>query len=270
MEKKNNVSNILYIMIILLLVIIIILMGYQLSQVKNSNAESIHELQNNLSSKETQINTLQDKISSISNTLDNTVPDENNSNTATQNTSIVDSTSDTHNYSQITQELDGIDVLYVTNAEKNNDNSYTLQGVIYTQYTISANELNQILDSNSIQLDKKNYLVKPNGNEFDVYDSSNYVLYKIKAKNSKEYYLECQAQLSDVWKLTTNYKEIVIPGNTICAGGFEPDTTVAENFKNYTPSTPEETTSPDASKTYSFIFQNGKCTKVVNALTSID
>ena len=96
-------------------------------------------------------------------------------------------------------------------------------------------------------------------------------MFFIKSKNSNEYYLERQAQLSDVWKLSNEFREITVASNLTCTGlGYESDTTIAKYFKNYTSSTPVETTTPDATKTFSFTFQNGKCTKVVNELTSLE
>ncbi len=258
--EKNHSTHVFYIIIIVLLVMIIGFLWYQLGETKSSNEKIMNQLQNNLSNKETTINTLENTLDSISNQLDNT-------NTSTSQ----NSTTSNSNSSQITQELNGIDVLYVTNATQNKDNTYTLQGVIYTQYTLSHDEVMQIQNSGSIRLNGESYTVKSNGNEWEIYDSSNYALYKIKSKNANEYFLECQAQLENVWKRTNETKEITLPGNTICTGLWHnPDTTVAENFKNYTPTTASETTHPDASKTYSFHFENGKCTKVINELTSIE
>ena len=44
-------------------------------------------------------------------------------------------------YSEITKELDGIDVLFVTDAIENPDNTYTLKGVLYTKFTLTKSEL---------------------------------------------------------------------------------------------------------------------------------
>lgn len=265
MEEKNNKNHVLYLIIIVLLIIIIAMLWYQLSQVNNSNTESIGQLQNNLSAKDSQIATLENTLDNLTNTAENTT-----SSTTTNNTSNTSKTNST-NYTEITNALNGIDVLYVTNAIENSDSTYTLQGVIYTQYTLSKDELNSIQKAGSMKLDGNTYTVKPNGNEYDVSDSTDYVLYKIKSKNSNEYYLERQAQLSDVWKLSNEFREITVASNLTCTGlGYESDTTIAKYFKNYTSSTPVETTTPDATKTFSFTFQNGKCTKVVNELTSLE
>jgi len=61
---------------------------------------------------------LQGKINSISNTI--------NSNKNTNN-----STSESNKYIELTESLNNGDVLYVTKAEKNYNNTYTLYGIVF-------------------------------------------------------------------------------------------------------------------------------------------
>ena len=253
MEKKKNLS----IIVILFMIIVIIVMGYfiyNLYKEKTTTKEEIDSLKN-------QINSLENnsEIQGNSSKDDNiTFNNENNDN----------------KYTEITGELEGIDVLYVTNVEKNND-TYTLKGVVYTQYSLSESELQKVINKGTMEINNKSYKIKSNSNanEYDLYDSTqNEIYYKIKQSDKDKYYLEAQSQISDVWKLTNDYKEINVPKDTKCSMLFDYDenyNTVEDVFNNFNEEKPTETTNPNAKRTFKFKFQNGKCIEVINTFTSV-
>ena len=61
----------------------------------------------------------------------------------------------------ITEELSGMDVLYVTDAIKKDD-YYTLKGVIYTAYTLTDQEVSDMVKNGTYTVNNKTYTVKYN------------------------------------------------------------------------------------------------------------
>lgn len=248
MEKKKKLLS----FIILVMIIIIAIMGYliySLYRDKTTTKEEIDSLKS-------QINNLEDE-------------------TTNENNNFVDNVENGDNkYIEITNELEGIDVLYVTNVIKNNDDTYTLQGVIYTQYTLTDSELQEAINKGSIKINNKDYKIRNNSKEYDLYDSEqNEIYYKIKKSDKDRYYLEAQAQISDVWKLTNIYKEINISKNTKCSMLFDYDekyNTVKDVFEGYQKEEAIDTTNPNSKRTFKFKFENGKCTEVINTFTSAE
>lgn len=144
--------------------------------------------------------------------------------------------------------------------------------MVYTQYTISKTELDNALKKGFL-LDGNNFVVKEIGTDTDEYGlykdtAGAYEIYRIKKINDDKYYLEAQAQISNVWKLTDKYMEITLAGDIPCLyeGG---ETTVQKTFDNYGKHEAKETTNPEDSYTFTFEFKNGKCVKVINYMTSI-
>ena len=139
---------------------------------------------------------------------------------------------------------------------------------------MSAKEVQKVSSDGYINIDGRKYTVKDSETvgEYYFFDDTDYPLYALKRQNSSSYYLICQAQLSDVWKLSDKYMEITVPGDTAYSDNFFEETeftTVSEAFDNYKADAPIETTTPNSSCTFTFKFNNGKCTSVVNTVTSI-
>jgi len=198
-----------------------------------------------------------------------------NTEKTTANDTVIENSKDVEEYTEITKELEGIDVLFVTDAIENSNNTYTLKGVIYTQYTISPKELSDILDKGAMTIESEVYTIKrsDNAGEYDLFEKDNEnALYKLKMLNSKEYYLETQAQVADNWKLTNEYKEITVSKDTKCSIAFDYEekyNTVDDVFKNFEQTKPIETKNPDVDKTFTFKFENGKCVEVISAITGV-
>ena len=248
-NKKGNLSTVF----LVILIILIGVMGYMMYQMNSEIKELSEKVANS------------EKV-----TANDTVVDTDN----TTENNLTENSSD-NKYSEITKELDGIDVLYVTDAIENSNNTYTLKGVIYTQYTISHKELSDILDKGSMTIEGKAYTIKNSNNagEYDLFEKDNeYALYKLKMINSNEYYLETQAQVSDNWMLTNEYKEITVSKDTKCSMAFDYEekyNTVDNVFKNFEQTKPIETKNPNADKTFTFKFENGKCVEVISAVTGL-
>ena len=113
-NKKGNVSTVFLVIAINL----IIVMGIFMYMQKTKSDKQIAELENNAGKLQKTINDLQGKIDTISNTI--------NSNKDVDSNSAEDA-----KYVELTKELNSGDVLYVTKAEKNSDNTYTLYGVVF-------------------------------------------------------------------------------------------------------------------------------------------
>lgn len=214
---------------------------------------------------ENDIDELDDKNENVTETItSNNIKDSNQNNNNTHNTI---------KYADITKELEGIDVLYVTDVEKI-DSEYILKGVIYTEYTISKNELNRIVSKGKMTLDGKEYTLKKVKNEEELKANSIYGLsdgyrYIAKKENSNLYYLYSITQISDVWKLTNDFRQIKVSENLIVVDDYtEEKTTVKKEFNNFKNSKKAKNeTNP--SPAYKFEFKNGKCTKIIRATTTI-
>lgn len=260
MGEKKSLTISLSTFFLLLAIIVICVMGYFVYKLYNERTiatEEISNLNNQIGGLENTVNVLQESIDNVSN------------NSQSNNNEISD-----NKYTEITDELEGIDVLYVTNAINNNDDTYTLKGVLYTQYTLSEAELQQIIDKGYMEINGERYVIKNNdSNEYDLYQSNvDYPLYKIKPINSNSYYLEAQAQISDVWKLTDEYKEITVSGNTKCSmfSDYEEEyNTVEDVFNDFDETEPIETTNPNSEKTFTFKFENGECVEIIGAFTAV-
>ena len=113
-NKKGNVSTVFLVIAIILIVV----MGAFMYMQKTKSDKQIAELENNAGKLQETINDLQGKIDTISNTI--------NSNKDVDSNSVEDA-----KYVELTKELNSGDVLYVTKAEKNSDNTYTLYGVVF-------------------------------------------------------------------------------------------------------------------------------------------
>lgn len=177
-------------------------------------------------------------------------------------------------YEEITRELKGIDCLFATNVIENSD-SYTLQGVIYTQYTINYKELQEALNNGTFTINNKQYVIKytEDGTEYDLFENESepYALYKIKQINENEYFIESQTQISNVWKLTDKYMEITIDKDIKNSELWDENgfVTLEEKFKNFEEQEPEETTNPDSTRMFKFVFVNDKCVEINNYLTAM-
>lgn len=184
-----------------------------------------------------------------------------------ENDKTYETTSNTK-YEEIKKELDGIDVLYVTDIEKN-DEKYTLKGVIYTQYTLSAKEMETILAEKQMVLNNEVYTLEESQGQgvYELY-KNDVKIYNIKRLNTNTYYLEGTAQISDVWKITNNYKIITVNKNLIIEDSYSGETkTVEEEFNNFESKKAENKTNPFPA--YSFEFENDNCIKVIRVTTGV-
>lgn len=174
----------------------------------------------------------------------------------------------------ITEELSGMDVLYVTDAIKK-DNYYTLKGVIYTAYTLTNQEVSDMVKNGTYTVNNKTYTVKYNkeDNSYGLYEKKdNYQMYKI-VRVGSYYYMELQAQVDNAWKKTNVHKEIVVSSNTPVTIGFDTSSrykTADDVFKNFkSPTTIPDTTIPPFYYSFKFNFKDGKCVGLYNVITGI-
>ena len=140
-NKKGSLSTVFLVIAIILIVV----MGALLYMQKIEADRKIAELENNASKLQETINDLQGKIDTISNTI--------NSNKDVDSNSAEDT-----KYVELTKELNSGDVLYVTKAEKNSDNTYTLYGVVFN-CNENVNPDYQISDTWTVTKDYKKVTV---------------------------------------------------------------------------------------------------------------
>jgi len=140
-NKKGNVSTVFLVIAIILIVV----MGAFMYMQKTESDKQIAELENNASKLQETINDLQGKIDTISNTINSNKDVDNNSSEDTK-------------YVELTKELNSGDVLYVTKAEKNSDNTYTLYGVVFN-CNENVNSNYQISDTWTVTKDYKKVTV---------------------------------------------------------------------------------------------------------------
>lgn len=174
----------------------------------------------------------------------------------------------------ITEELSGMDVLYITDAIKG-DNYYTLKGVIYTAYTLTDQEVSDMIKNGTYTVNNETYTVKYNkeDNSYGLYEKNNkYPLYKM-IKVGSYYYMESQAQIGNTWKKTNVHKEIVVSSNTPVTIGFDTSSrykTADDVFKNYKSlTTIPDNTNPPFYYSFKFTFKDDKCVGLYNVITGL-
>lgn len=179
---------------------------------------------------------------------------------------------ETKTYEEITSELERIDVLSVTDVEKE-DGKYILKGVIYTQYTMTEDEVEKAVADGKMTIGGETYPVKnstEDGIEYELFYGVEepFALYAISKNETGTYYLECEAQISDVWKMTDQYRKITLDEDvTFEDHDYGESTSLEEEFKDFESREAVETTNPEWA--YTFEFKNGKCIKVMSHLTGI-
>ena len=180
-----------------------------------------------------------------------------------------------YRYPLITNSLNDIDVLFVTNATLNDDKTITLDGVIYTRYLLSAEEMNEVIENGQIVLQDKTYKVEYNAEDESYWcleGDEEYPLYVLKKfGDSSSYELSCLAQISTCYRLTDSYRTIVIPEDLVIDFDFADveSMTAKEYFGKIEPLDPVDTFTPLSERTFSFVIENGVCTEIINNLTSI-
>ena len=82
-----------------------------------------------------------------------------------------------------------------------------------------------------------------------------------------------EAQISDRWILSDEYRSITISKNLPCSMKFDYDNmynTVEDVFFNYQDVTPENTSNPYYKHSFTFVFEGDKCVSVENVLTGLE
>ena len=186
------------------------------------------------------------------------------------------------NYTELTENITGLEGMYVTDIEKN-ENTYILKGIMYSEYTFDEEKYNSIVAAGEITLDGKTYTLHKGGEMqgilYELYQSTvNYPLYGITNPETNVYKLIRYAQISEVLKLTDTFGQVTIDPNTEVINDYTNESlgTVTEYFKDFKPENISlsknelfETTNLNTRRTYKFEFQNGKVTKIYNQITSI-
>lgn len=179
---------------------------------------------------------------------------------------------------QTNVELKEGEVFFVTDVIKNEENLYTLKGVIYTKYIISEAELGNILEQGKMQVNNVEYKIIKNEGEINL-DAVEYCLcetnnedvrYILEKINSDEYYLKSNATITDCYKLTDKYIQVSVKGDVTVNDEVDRKIkTVEEVFGNYENATPVQQTFPDAKNTFTFKYEDGNVKEVTNVLTNM-
>ena len=262
MEEKNTTKTSLstFLLILsLLIIIVLVIFIYKLNKDNAVETQKASQLESQVSSLSSTINSLQEKMNTVAN---NSIPNK---------------------YTEITSKLSDDDIFYVTNANKNNDGSYTLNGVLYTKFTLSKSELENAANNGTYKYYNQyginplyvNYIVKKNYKESDSdikYDyafigkfkDEDRLAFVALKKDTNTYYIKNTTEYNDEWKLTNNYKKITISGDIEVENDYD-----SFKVKNYFNDFKEKTASEDShpGNCFTFEFKNGKCSKVYECVT---
>lgn len=173
----------------------------------------------------------------------------------------------------IDKELSNIECFYVTNAIKNMNDTYTLTGIIYTYYTLTKEELDEIVDKGTMVINDELYEVDKLENpsywdgyeiepEYGLYRNSEnkkQVVYTIgkKTRKSEVFSILGQATYQTVWKSTGVRNQITVKSNVTCENTYTgEETTVEEYFSDF------KKLEPIGDFGLTFEFEDGICTKI--------
>ncbi len=252
--KKSNITT--YLLIVSIIVIIVMgLFIFKLNNDKYNDIKRISELETEANTLDNTIKELQEKINTVSKVINNEVPH-----------------TEQENYTNITSQLSDDDMFFPLEINKNNDGTYTFKGVICTRFTLSKSELEDAVNNgykyynlNDVNQEFVNYTVKKNYEGYDYafigkFNNEDRVCFYAIKKDDNSYYIENLTENNQEWKITTNYKEIIVSENIVVEndGG---NTTVGRYFNNFTPITVAEIKRP--TRFYTFEFNNGTCSKII-------
>lgn len=172
-------------------------------------------------------------------------------------------------------ETEDISFLYVIEAIENTNNTYTLNGVAYSVYTLTNEQIDEISEAGKIKLYGKYYDV--------VFDESEQKYILTSHSNEKDetkiyiekddelgYYLSKDGQFTDVWKITNNFYTVEVSANIVCEEDFTKDkTTAQQEFQFYKTKEPTDPLSPEYGRCYKFIQKNGKVTSIEKVILGV-
>ena len=183
-----------------------------------------------------------------------------------------------YEYVEITDELDEDDLFYITMVDKNDANTYTLRGVLYTKFVLSRSELEdaiknggyKYLDQSGVSNEYINYVVKKDYQESDsssTYDyaflreDNNELCFYARKKDDDTYYIQNFTQFVDEWKLTDEYRKITVPENLVVeTDGDSPE--VKDYFNDFEEIEVVKDFNPQ-SRGYNLEFENEECSKII-------
>lgn len=277
MGEKQPIKIRLSTALFIIALIVIAVMGYYIYTLKNNTTEG--KINNVQSSKEDE---LQNKIEELEEKLNDTTIEQNTtdkefdkveeSNTI-KNASVTANVSKDDKYTEIKSNLGENELFYITEAIKNSNNTYTLKGVLYDEYTLTKSELDKCVKSGKITICGEKYNIKPKSkNEYSITidNKRNEEYLSVKKRNDDTYYLESGTEFSTVYKLTNTYKQITVESNLKCEyldeyGQESIKTTVNKFFKDFKYREPVDTTNP--SGVFELNLKNGKCTGISEVIT---
>ena len=182
--------------------------------------------------------------------VDTTVSNSNFSNVTTKENFVTETTSDD-------------EIIYVTNVKDNGDNTYTLSGIKYKKYMLTASEARYELEDGEMSINGEVYTVSET-EESDVYDlyadGSDFPIYRLALAEDRNYYLTANTELSDCWELTDETVKLVVDSDVDVENAYEEIKPAEEVFGNMENSVPEDSTHPNRARTFRFEFEDGKCT----------
>ena len=156
---------------------------------------------------------------------------------------VIDTTDKNIKYKDYLKKDNKIDGLYVTEAIKNNDETYTLRGVGVKEYSFDKKELERKFEEDgTVSLFGKEFIVsKPEENDEDIVyelkvNQNKDPEFRIVKINEEEYKLERLAQYSRVDTFDTSYFEVTIPEDMVITVGNEfsgEESTVKDQFEKY-------------------------------------
>lgn len=169
-------------------------------------------------------------------------------------------------YVTLMDKLNKDEVLYVTEAIENDD-TYTINGIVYTKFVMTKTELDEIVNKGTyIYKDEELKVVKKDDKskiDYEFYgkwQDEERLNYIAREKEKGFYYIENTTENSTEWRMTNEHKTITL-SKKIKVETDDGTVTIDKKFKNFQKVSSEETYPPTPA--YTFSFKDGKCTKVV-------
>lgn len=256
LKNEKGITLITLVMIIIIVLIVLAGVGFSAYRLgKNKGKEDTQAMNEN-------------------NTVNNTISNK------TENTHNNDTTTIETKYTQITDAIPADERLSVTNVEKENG-KYLIQGVIYSDYTITKQEFDDLKNGKTIMISQEEYKYTTKNDEGITGDylenkSQKYVAFHIERLDSNTYVIYRTAQFETIWTATDKYVQIELDPSTKFTNYVETDKPIqdgevmtlekAYDLFDYHKSM-QISDFPYAF--YNFKFENGKCVEMYAINSSI-
>lgn len=167
------------------------------------------------------------------------------------------------------------DVVYITDAEKIEDNKYRLKGIKYIPYQISEEEFANIERSKKYKLYGTEYIYSVQDDEKILKDTKSGKEFYIEPYKIKSYTLYSKNEYNQVLNKTSKYLYVDVDKDIMIKDSEENNImSVEKYFSEYEVIKVDETNNPDSKNTFYFEFDDeievSTCTGIIKVETLLD